>query len=62
LTRVDRDWKIRDRRQRTEIEKYSLANMAIQLWNKLPVNALGTLPSKSSIFRLRVRKVISEVK
>jgi hypothetical protein len=38
LTKVDRDWKIRNRRQRTEIGKYSFANKVIQLWNKLPMN------------------------
>jgi len=49
-------------RQRTEIGKYSFVNRTIQLWNKLPMNALGTFPSKLSTFRKRVRKVISEAK
>jgi hypothetical protein len=43
-------WKIRNRRQRRDI------------WNKLPMNASGTFPSKSSTFRKRDRKVISEAK
>ena len=62
LSWVDHDWKIRNSRQRTEIGKYSFVNRTIQLWNKLPMNALGTFPSKPSTFRNRVRKVISEVK
>ena len=53
LSRADHDWKIRNRRQGMEIEKYS-----IQLCNKLPINVLGTFPSKPSTFR----KVLSEVK
>jgi hypothetical protein len=62
LSRADHDWKIRNRRQRTDIGKYSFVCSTIQLWNKLLMNALGTFPSKPSIFRNRVRKVISEVK
>jgi len=60
--RVDHDWKIRNRRERRNIGKYSFVNRTIQLWNKLPTNALGTFLSKPSTFRKRVRKVISEVK
>jgi len=62
LSRANNDWKIRNRRQRTDIGKYSFVYSAIQLWNKLPMNALGTFPSKPSTFMKRVRKVISEVK
>jgi len=61
LTRVDADWKIRNRRQRTEKGKYAFANRAIQPWNKLPMNGLGILPSKPIIFG-KGRKVIIEVK
>jgi hypothetical protein len=57
---VHHDWKIRNRRQRTDIGKYSFVNRVIQLWNKLPVNALGTFYSKPSTFREMVWKVISE--
>ena len=62
LSRVDHDWKIRNRRQRTNFGKYSFVNRTIQLWNKLSVNAVGTFPSKPSTFWKRVRKVTSEVK
>ena len=62
LSRVDHDWKTRHSRQRTKIRKYSFVNRTIQFWNKLPVNVLGTFPSKPSTFRKRVRKVVSQVK
>jgi len=52
LSSDDHDRKIRVRKQRTDIGKYSLANRTIQLWNQLP------LPCKSHIFRKNVRKVI----
>jgi hypothetical protein len=55
---VDHDWKIRNRRQRTDNGKYSFVTRTIQLWIKLPMNTLGTFPP----FRKRIRKVISEVK
>jgi hypothetical protein len=44
------------------IRKYSFVNRAMQLWNKLPADALGTLPFKPSNFRKRVRKVTNQVK
>jgi len=44
-----------------DIGKYSFVNRAIQLWNKLPMNALETFPSQLITFRKRVREVISEV-
>jgi len=60
LSRVDHDWKIRNRRQRTDIRKYSFVNRIIQLWNKLPMNALGNFFFNLSTFRKRVVKLISE--
>jgi len=56
LSCVDHDWKIKNRRQSTDIWKYSFVYRTIQLWNKLPTNVLGTFPSKPSTFRKRVRK------
>jgi len=61
LSRIDHDWKIRNRRQRTDIGKYSFVNRIIRLWNRLPAEILGTLPCKPSAFRKRVRKVINVV-
>jgi hypothetical protein len=62
LSRVDRGWEIRNRRQKTDIGKYSFVNRTFYFRNKLPMNDLGTLPSKLSTCRKRVRKVICEVK
>jgi hypothetical protein len=50
-----------NRRHGMEIGKYFFVNRTIHLWNKLPMNALGTFPSKPSSFK-KVRKVVSEVK
>ena len=36
LSRVDHERKIRNRRQRTDIGKYSLVNRTTRLWNRLP--------------------------
>jgi hypothetical protein len=57
LRRVDHDRKIRSRKQKTDIKKYSFVNRTIRLWNQLPAAALGILSCKSSNFRKRVRKV-----
>jgi hypothetical protein len=57
LSRVDHCWKIRARKQRTDIGKYSFVNRAITDWNKLPEVAIGTSHGKTHIFKTRVRKV-----
>ena len=44
LSRVDHERKIRNRRQRTDIGKYSFVNRTIRLWNRSPTEILGTLP------------------
>jgi hypothetical protein len=63
LSRDDHDRKMRARKQRTDIGKYSFVNRTIKLWNQLPAETLATFPCKSHIFRKRFRKVIkSEVK
>jgi hypothetical protein len=62
LSRVDHDRKIKNRKQKTDIGKYSFVNRTIQLWNQLPADALGTVSCKSSNFRKRVRKVINKAK
>jgi len=58
LSGVDYDRKIRARKQRRDIGKYSFVNRTIKLWNRLPAEELATFPTKSHIFRKRVRKVI----
>jgi hypothetical protein len=62
FSRGDDDKKIRSRKQRTDIGKYSFVNRTIQLWNQSPEDASGTLSCKPSSFRKRVRKVINKTK
>ena len=57
LSRIDRYWKIRIRKQRTDIGKYSFVNRTITDWNKLPEGAIRTSHSKMLIFKTRVSKV-----
>jgi hypothetical protein len=62
LSRVDHNRKIRSRKQKTDIGKYSVVNKTIQVWNQLPAEVLGNLSCKPSNFRKRVRKVINKTK
>ena len=62
LSSVCHERKIRSRRQRTDVGKYSFVNRTIQHWNQLPAEVLGTLPCKPIIFKKWVRKVIIEVR
>ena len=57
LSKVDHQWKIRARKQRKDIGKYSFVNRTITDWNKLTEGAIGTSHSKTRIFKTRVRKV-----
>jgi hypothetical protein len=61
-SRDDHDRKIRSRKQRIDIGKYSFVNRTIQLWSQLSADVLGTFSSKPINFRKRVRKVINQVK
>jgi len=61
LSRVDHERKIRSRRQRSDIGKYTFVNRTIQHWNQLPAEVLGILPCKPIIFKKRARKVIIEL-
>jgi len=51
LSRADHVPKIRDRKQRTDIGKYSFVNKTIKNWNQLHTKALGIFPCKPKIFR-----------
>ena len=61
LRRIHHERKIRNRRQTTDIEKYSFVNWTIQDWNQLPAEVLGSLPCKPNTLKKRVREVIIEV-
>jgi hypothetical protein len=62
LSRVDHDRKIRSRKQKTDVGKYSFVNRTVQLWNQLPADALEALSCIPSNFREKVWKVIQQVK
>jgi hypothetical protein len=62
VSRVDHGKKMRIRKQRTNIGKYSFVNRTIQLWNQLPEDALGALSCIPSSFRKRIRKVVNKAK
>jgi hypothetical protein len=51
LSTVDHDRKIRSRKQKTDIVKYSFVNRTIELWNELPAHALGIVFCKPCNFR-----------
>ena len=57
LSRVNHNWKIRARKQRTDIGKYSFVNRSISDWNHLSEGAIGTSHGKTHILKSRVRKV-----
>jgi len=42
MSRDDHNWKIRTRKQRTEVGKYSFVNMTIKSWNQLPAGLLAS--------------------
>jgi hypothetical protein len=52
--------KIRTRKQRTEVGKYSFANRIIKSWNPLPASLLlASFPCKLKAFRRRVKNVVT---
>ena len=51
LSRVDHERKIRSRKHRADIRKYSFVNRTIQNWNQLPAEVLGTLPCKPNTLK-----------
>jgi hypothetical protein len=57
LSREDHNRKIRSRKQRTDIGKYSFVNRTVINWNQLPAGILASLPCKLNTFRKRVKKV-----
>ena len=57
LNRVEHVRKVRDRKQRTDIGKYSFVNRTIKNWNQT-AEALGTVRCNTKTFRNRVRRAI----
>ena len=56
LSRVEHDRKIRDRKQRTDIENSSFVNRTVKNWKKLPAEQLGTFPCKPKILDTELGK------
>jgi hypothetical protein len=59
LSKEDHNRKIRTRKQRTVIDKYSFLNRTIKTWNQLPASLLASFPSKLNTFKKRVKNVVT---
>jgi hypothetical protein len=56
MTSVDHERKIRNRRGRMDIGKYSFVNKTIRLWNRLAGESLGPVLCKPNIFERGLEK------
>jgi hypothetical protein len=56
LSRVDHNWKIRARKQRTEVGKYSFVNRTTTAWNQLPEGVIRAVTGDTYSFRKIFRK------
>jgi len=59
LFRADHNRRIKTRKQRTDVGKYSLVNKTIKSWNQLPAGLLASFPCKLNTFRKRVKNVVT---
>jgi len=59
VSREDHNRKIRTRKQRTDVGKYSFVNRTIKSWNKLPAGFLASFPCKINTPRKRVKNVVT---
>ena len=55
LSRDDHNQKIRIRKQRADVGKYSFINRAIKSWERLTAGLLASFPCKLNMFRKRVK-------
>jgi len=58
-SRDDHNPKIRTRKQRTDVGKYSFVNRTIKSWNQLPAGLLASFPCKPNTFRKRTKNVVT---
>jgi hypothetical protein len=56
LSGDDHNKKIRTRKQRTDVGKYSFVNRTIKNWNQLPADLLASFPYKLSILGTELRR------
>jgi hypothetical protein len=59
LRKGDHNRKIRTRKLRTDVGKYSFVNRTIKSWNQLPAGLLASFLCKLNIFRKRIKKVVT---
>jgi hypothetical protein len=59
MSRDDHNRKIRTRKQRTDVAKYSFVNRTIRSWNHLPAGLLASFPCKLNTFRKTVKNVVT---
>jgi len=59
LGRGDHNWKIRTRKQKTDVGKYSFINRTIRNLNQLPASPLASFPCKLNTFRKNVKNVVT---
>jgi hypothetical protein len=57
--RDDHNRKIRTRKRRTDVGKYSFVNRTVKTWNQLPASILASFPCKINTFRKRVKNVVA---
>ena len=57
LSRVDHNWKIGTRTQRTDIGKYSFVNRSIADWNRLPKGVIVIAHDNAHKFKTKIRKM-----
>ena len=59
LSREDHNRKIRTRKHRTYVGKYSFVKKVFKSWNQLPAGLLASFPCKLNTFRKRVKNVVT---
>ena len=59
VNRGDHNRKIRNRKQRTDVGKFSLVNRTIEIWNQLPESLLASILCKLNTFRKRHKNVVT---
>ena len=58
-SREDHNRKIRTRKQRRDVGKYSFLNRTSRSWNQLPAGLLAFFPCKLNTFRKRLKNVVT---
>jgi hypothetical protein len=55
----DHNRKMRTRKQRTDVGKYSFVNRTTRSWNQLPAGLLASFPCKLNTFRKTVKNAVT---